>query len=79
MSQTADQKAAAEQEAAEKKTATEKKAADEKAAKAKETKPVKVKFLRSHPAFAYFAGDEGEISAEAYEKYSKDGEFFEKL
>lgn len=46
---------------------------------AKKADMIKVKFLRSHPSFAYFAGDSGEISQEAYDKYSKDGEFFEKL
>ena len=72
MPQTTESKAA-ENEAADKKPVPEKTAAEKKA------KNVKVRFLRSHPAFAYFAGDEGEISAEAYERYSADGEFFEKL
>ena len=60
-------------------TATEKAAADKAKADATASKPVKVKFLRSHPAFGYFAGAEGEISQEDFDKYSKDGEFFEKL
>ncbi len=43
------------------------------------SKTVKVKFLRSHPSYGYFAGDTAEISAEGYAQHSKDGEFFEKL
>ena len=44
-----------------------------------DTPLVKVKFLRSHHAFGYFAGQEGEISQEDFDKYSQDGEFFQKL
>ncbi|MBG8552351.1 hypothetical protein [Hymenobacter guriensis] len=44
--------------------------------KAKETK---VKFLRSHPSFGYFAGDEATISTEAYEAIEQRDLFFKKL
>jgi len=40
---------------------------------------VKVKFLRSHPSFGYFAGAVAEISKAAFEKYSQDGPFFEEI
>jgi hypothetical protein len=40
---------------------------------------VKVKVLRSHPAFSYFAGEEGQISAEDFEKNNPEGLFFEKI
>lgn len=40
---------------------------------------VQVKFLRSHPAFGYFAGDTGRISRADFDAYSADGPFFEEI
>lgn len=72
-----------EPKAAEKAAAAEPKqpeTAAKTAPKAAETAAkVKVKFLRSHPAFAHFVGDKAEIAAADYEKYRQDGPFFEKL
>lgn len=91
MSQTAEQKAAAEKEAADKKAAAEKKAADKKAAdekkaaekEAAEQEPksekVHVKFLRSHPSFGYFAGDTATINRADFDKYNQHGPFFEEI
>jgi hypothetical protein len=44
-------------------------------------KMLKVKVLRSHPNFGYFAGDEAEISEDDFKAYGKGaegGEFFAK-
>lgn len=40
---------------------------------------VKVKVLRSHPSFGYFAGDEAEISQDSFDKAQQDGPFFEEI
>ena len=42
-------------------------------------KVVKVKFLRSHPAFAITIGEETEISQDDFDKYSEAGPFFERI
>ncbi len=42
-------------------------------------KTVKVKFLRSHPALAYSAGEEADLPQELFDKYQPDGPFFEKI
>lgn len=59
--------------------ASEQKAAIPAEKPAEKGKKVKVKFLRSHPEYAYFGGEEGEISQEAFDRISKDGAFFEKI
>lgn len=59
--------------------ASEQKAAISVEKPAEKSKKVKVKFLRSHPEYGYFGGEEGEISQEAFDRISKDGAFFEKI
>ena len=47
--------------------------------RAPKAKGVKVKFLRTHPAFAVSTGEETEISQDDFDKYIQDGPFFERI
>lgn len=53
--------------------------ADVTAKKAAKSEQVRVKFLRSHPSFGYFPGDQAEISRAKFDEIQATGPFFKEV